>query len=74
MIIDLTTKEVRKVNGFVKVKKDAPDGRFAQDWEEGGISYKSAIFEAKKTPELITTIIDEKKLNPNLSQGGNRDE
>ncbi len=62
MIKDLTSKNTRKNNTFVQINICAPDGRFGQDWQKGGISYKSAIFQAKRTPELLTIIVDEKGL------------
>jgi hypothetical protein len=56
MIRDLTTGETK----FVQLIINSPDGR-ATDSLKGGITKKTALFEAKKYPDNVCDIIDSKE-------------
>jgi len=58
MIKNFTTGKTK----FVKYRVIAPDGRFNNDWKEGGIDLKTAIFEAKRYPQkMLIEIFDDPK-------------
>lgn len=57
MIRDFTTGKTK----FVQIKISAPDGRFAQETNKGGLDKKSAIHEAKQYSKImIIDIFDSK--------------
>lgn len=45
-------KRFDKKSKFYKMIVSAPDGRFASDIREGGLTLKTVLFEAKKLSEL----------------------
>ena len=63
MIKDFTTHNIRKNDGFVRMRVIAPDGRFQGDDIVGGLTHKSAIHKAKQYPKEIIICIFNEKLN-----------
>jgi hypothetical protein len=49
MIRDYSTGKTK----FVKMKISSPDGRFNQDFIEGGLTKKTALFEAKSYDKMM---------------------
>ena len=61
MIRDFTSKQTKKTDGWCRMRVMAPDGRFTGEDIVGGLSYRSAMHEAKQIdPSMLIHIFDSK--------------